>query len=254
MPVYCSYFIKVYIQRRLLPNGHPIGPKRLNILPSDEAEYDDEAAYNASSKQGAGSIPATPTSPLYDYSEDDSSEEEEEEDDDDDNYDNGDDDGDDDDDNETDDEEEREGEGNVSDGYEAAFRAYKALDARSQRRFLDAYAHDDSDEVDDHDDVEVSRSRTPSPSSKRIPHDTDSSPSPLFRHHSALSSVESSVKTSNHTSPLLCPPCTTSIVEPVTAPSPYRMSLKPPSLITSPASMRASKFIKRLVSFILLKF
>jgi hypothetical protein len=36
----------VFIHRRLLPNGQPVGPARLNILPSDSITYDDEIAQN----------------------------------------------------------------------------------------------------------------------------------------------------------------------------------------------------------------
>lgn len=39
---YALYFIVVFIHRRLEANGTPVGPARLNILPSDSVEYDDD--------------------------------------------------------------------------------------------------------------------------------------------------------------------------------------------------------------------
>lgn len=39
---YVLYFIVVFIHRRLEANGTPVGPARLNILPSDSVEYDDD--------------------------------------------------------------------------------------------------------------------------------------------------------------------------------------------------------------------
>jgi hypothetical protein len=40
---YISIFLfVVFIHRRLESNGAPVGPARLNILPSDSVEYDDD--------------------------------------------------------------------------------------------------------------------------------------------------------------------------------------------------------------------
>jgi hypothetical protein len=36
------FLFLVFIHRRLESNGAPVGPARLNILPSDSVEYDDD--------------------------------------------------------------------------------------------------------------------------------------------------------------------------------------------------------------------
>lgn len=43
-PFYCWQLtgLSVYIHRRLNPDGTPVGPARLNILPSDAMDYDNE--------------------------------------------------------------------------------------------------------------------------------------------------------------------------------------------------------------------
>lgn len=41
----------VFIHRRLNANGSPVGPAKLNLLPSDQDDYDDEANSQSPNKQ-----------------------------------------------------------------------------------------------------------------------------------------------------------------------------------------------------------